>query len=162
MGKSGVKLKGFGKHRAALARMRRETQRADGTVVEIGWTDPGISGATAMQHEHGNPKTKLPERPVMRRSLAAVRTAVNQAIVKASQGKAAPALSGFVAGARAGALALYRAYINAEQLGLAPVGEATKKKKAGTKGADKVLTGARGPKMIDKINATVDGQKTGR
>ena len=155
-----MKTRGFRQHARILEGLRRETERANGTVVEIGFPG-GINATVAAQLEYGLPARGIPERPLFRRTVPRLADDVTRSLVNASQGHAAPSKRAFDNAARAGAATLHTAYTEDTE-GLAPLSVRTREAQRGTQGSGKHFVGRKGPRMIGSVRSWVNGTETGR
>ena len=117
-------------------------------VVDVGFKGPVAS--LAAQHEFGNPRSSLPERPAIR---AATRDLEDITV----ESKATDHEQ-FV---EAGLLmrdALKNSYLNFEGT---PLSARQQQRKAGTKYATDQLVGAEGPKLVEHVGVWIDGDKVG-
>lgn len=149
-----------------LARFIKDTERnlapAKLPKVTVGFHDPAMS-AIAVVHEFGF--GRVPERPAFRLGVEQAKRhweRNKQSVFRTGQ-DAVRHGSG-VDDAKLAALAtelrdiVRQAYLDFHG---APLSERQRQRKAGTSYADKLLIGAKGPKMIGHIHAEINGQQVG-
>ena len=143
----------------ALVKFFRASKRADKPLgVTVGFHDRAIA-QLAGQLEFGNPKTNLPERPAARQGVAAMKRTL-PAVAREALG-ARDYRRGIVVD-RDAAVTLGEAAVEtlkASYLGFSGegVGPAQAARKAGTVGEGRTLVGSEGPRLIEHIEAKVDG-----
>ena len=132
--------------------LKRELAKARAAQPEV-TVDVGFKGSVsslAAQHEFGNPRSHLPERPAIRASIRDLENIVIES--KATDHEQ------FV---EAGLLmrdAMKNSYLNFEG---APLGQRQLERKRGTKYATDQLVGAEGPKLVEHVGVWVDDDKVG-
>lgn len=152
-----MSVKGGKKLLRKLAQLKRETRQLERTSAEVGF--PRDVARQAAQHEFGMPSQNLPERPAFRQALPEVLRVFSKTTLRARQSGHLPAPAAVRKGAEAAAAELRRQYQMGERL--APVSERTAERKAGTPGEGKPLVGTRGPRMISRVRAWVNGVEIG-
>ena len=134
--------------------LRKGAAALDDSAIEVGFFDPRIA-AVAAQHEFGvkRGRTLLPERPAFRAGLEDAKAALVETIkAEGGRGKGLPDDAALDRGAEEVREAIRQSYLAAPGPELS---EAQAARKAGTPGANKLLIGTEGPKMIDRIEARV-------
>ena len=143
-----------------LKRFIREAKSRAGRapLIQVGFVDDRIA-PLAYAHEYGvgQGPGSLPERPAFRNALPAVQKAMRDELLRIA--KATSPFPGykpqhFKQVAIAGRDALRAGYLAFEGEPLSAVQTA---RKAGTPGAGRQLVGSRGPRMIEHIEAFVNG-----
>ena len=155
VGMAGIRTRGGKKLLRKIRDLKRETRKVDGVSAEAGFPR-GIPASLAVQHEFGNPATKLPERPAFRAALAMVRAEFRKATLRERPIGLPPDARAIKAGAVAAATELRRGYLEFEG---APLSAAVRERKAGTPGEGRQLVGEKRPKLITKITAWVNRRR---
>ena len=144
-----------------LARFLSNTKRAARAfpVIEVGFLDRHIA-VLAGRLEFGDPNANLPERPAFRQGIADLERALSGLWKDATSGKDWRRGIGVTeAEAVKVALAardiLKRSYETFAGPGLS---ERQERRKQGTAGAGRELVGSEGPKMIEHLEARVNGR----
>ena len=163
MAKFRVKTTGGRRLSRYVKAKRKQVAKLKGTALTVGFHDPRIS-ALAKVHEFGlrapDGSQRLPERPAFRTGLKAARRDWKAATVAAGKALSSPrttssnpVTAALRAGARAVRDTVKESYSTFHGEGLSARQEARKKD---TPGEGKELTGHRGPKLIDHIEAKDD------
>ena len=142
-----------------LKDLQRGVRQTPSGKVEVGYF--GRVASLARAHEYGQRDrqggVRVPARPAFHAGLRAARQAWTNTLEKDAKAHGGMVTrDGVEAGARAVKRAIRASYLKAPG---PPVGEAQAARKRGTKGEGKLLVGTRGPKMIDHLEARVDGRK---
>ena len=157
MARGGVK--GGKRYKRTLRNMERRGKELAATTAEVGYFEPHVA-QIAMLHEFGSKPRgapRLPERPAFRGAMPAMGKAMVDAIkVEVGTGRGVPSKAALEVGARGAKEALAKSYANAPGPDVGPRQQA---RKVGTPGADKLLVGREGPKLIDHISAEVNGDE---
>ena len=153
-----MSTRGGKKFKRKIADLRKRDAAVTATTAEVGFHEQHVAQIAAL-HEFGSKAkdgTLLPERPAFRSAYPAMGAAMTAAIkAEGGKGKGLPSKAAIEAGARAAKDALVASYHNAPG---PPVGERQEARKAGTPGAGRLLIGAQGPRLVDHIDAQVDGK----
>lgn len=147
--KGGRKLKAFMRNAAAASRARSPT-------ISAGFLEPHVA-TLAAQHEFGNPRSSLPERPAFRNAKEDALEAGKAEIAKGLGKRVASGRividDGLAAKAAEAMVDVIQAsYHEIEEPALS---ERQRLRKVGTLGAADVLVGYRGPKLIGHIQGRV-------
>lgn len=143
-----------------LARFLRASKKAAGKqpTIDVGFHDP-IVGRLASRLEFGDPNANLPERPAFRAGIGSLKRTlpkvVGDAVAKDwRRGIVVTKDEAMEVGvvARDTLKASYHTFVGP---GLS---EAQAARKEGTPGEGRELVGSEGPKLIERIEATVDGK----
>ena len=128
--------------------LREARANAGETVIDVGFK--GNVATLAAQHEFGNPRARLPERPAFRASLGDLVNIIDES--KATTPEEIEETAVLMRDA------VKTSYLNFHG---APLSERQQERKAGTKYAQQQLVGAEGPKLVEHIGAWVDDEKIG-
>ena len=156
-----TRVKG-GKKLAAFLRQSKRAAAKKAETVDVGFHDPHV-GRLAARLEFGDPRSSLPERPAFRAGVSGlerelpglVRDAVKTTDWAAGIVVKEAALETVGGEARD---IIKRSYETFSGVGLS---ERQQRRKAGTQGEGKELTGAGGPRLIERIKGRVDGKEIG-
>ena len=134
---------------ANLMRHIREAKAQSGeTVVEVGFKGPVAT--LAAQHEWGNPRARLPERPAFRRGLRQAEPELQEWLLHLGRVPTDEDKQEF-------ALMLLdrikQGYLEFEGQ---PLSERQQQRKIGTPGQGRQLVGSEGPKLIEHLTACVN------
>lgn len=157
-----IKIKGGERLKRYIAEVQRNRDKLRGTKAEVGFFGPQIA-TLAATHELGqrdrDGSVKLPARPAFGRARDKVRQEFRQALRAEVEGKRGMiSRDALEAAALAGLEAVRKSYMNAPG---PPLSERQQARKAGTPGEGKKLIGVKGPKLIEHLEARIDGQKVG-
>ena len=144
------------------ARFLKASKRAKGKapVVDVGFLDPHV-GRLAARLEFGDPRSNLPERPAFRQGIGDLKRTmsgvVRDAVAKDwKRGIVVTKEEAAEVGVAARDI-IKVSYMSFDGPGLSERQEARKR---GTPGAGKELIGSEGPKLVERIEARVDGKVT--
>ena len=150
-----------GKKLAAFMRASKRAGAAKGRDVTVGFHDRAIA-QLAGQLEFGNPRTGLPERPAFRQGRDDLKRTLPGVVEQAVSGTdwRKGIIVGHSAAVDIGEAG--RETIKASYLGFSGegVGPAQAARKAGTPGEGRTLVGSEGPRLVERIEAKVDGEVT--
>ena len=137
----------------AAAYFRKARAKTGPSKVTVGFLDRQIA-PLAMLLEYGDPETNLPERPAFRNGVDGMEQAVKRKVHEVIGKTGNMSVSG---AARVGAVMqdqLKESYHNFH-------GAALSARQVKRKGHDDPLIGHEGPKLIERIQARVDGREVG-
>ena len=144
-------VRGGRKLAAKLKQLQRQARATGKVKAEVGYY--GAIAGLARSHEYGQRDrqggVRVPARPAFHAGLRDARKAWTNTLEKDAKAHGgAVTRDGVVEGAKAVKAAIRASYLKAPG---PEVGEAQRKRKAGTPGAGKKLVGTRGPKMIGHL-----------
>ena len=149
-------MTGGNKLKARLRSDQRRDREVHGKVISVGFHDKRMASLAAIL-EYGEPQTNLPERPAFR--LTSRGDMLDKARAKLLEIGKRPG-EGIATSADLRELAvLLRDALKAGYLTFHGVGQSARqeRRKQGTKGEGRELVGAQGPKLIEHIEAWVNG-----
>ena len=153
-----IKITGGQKLAKYLQDMKRQNERLRDTKAEAGFFGPRIA-SLALVHELGrrDDGVRLPARPAFGASRQPAREEFRRAMRQEVEGKRGVITREALEAATLKALeAVKESYRSAPG---PPVGPAQAARKKGTPGQDKLLVGTRGPRLIEHLEARIDGVK---
>ena len=161
-----VKVTGGELLKRFAAKVRRNRQQLSGTKVEVGFFGPQISTLAAL-HEFGQRDKaggpKVPPRPAFRAAVPALRSEFRQSLREGVR-DGLEGQRGLITREQISKAALAALGAIRESYFAAPgpeVGERQAARKKGTAGEGRKLVGTEGPKLIDHLEAKINGEKLG-
>ena len=157
-----IKIKGGQRLARYLTNLQRNRDKLRHTKVEIGFFGPRIATLAALHELGSRPKdgTPVPARPAFGAAKRDVGQGFGEALRGAVQGeRGAISRDAVEVAALAGLEAVRKSYLNAPG---PPLSERQQQRKRGTPGEGRKLVGVKGPKLIEHLEARIDGQKVGK
>ena len=138
--------------RAHLSETKKKARATNSRAIRVGFLDKRAAALAAI-HEYGEPRASLPSRPAFRAAVGDMGKSVRHTLAKASN---LPSDRDLARAGEAAAEELRASYLNAPGPELS---ERQRERKEGTPHSDKLLIGAKGPRLISHIESAVERRR---